>query len=171
MATCRDSLVLAGSWFDIFSFFASGAVLWRSRAANESAARKAADEATEESTSTPGGFKKGAQRGAKLRPGVIRMGLGVQKWSFWDRKSRNCSRVFPGLDESFGSGSGRDQGGPRGPRGHIFRQFCASRGPRGPRAPLWGAPLFPFVAHGSTGNSVVPSRTDPWFCTPRSRMT
>ena len=42
--TCRDSLVLAGSWFWHFlAFLAPGAVLWRDREASESASRKAAE--------------------------------------------------------------------------------------------------------------------------------
>ena len=52
--TCRDSLVLAGSWFWHFlAFLASGAVLSRGREASESASRKAADEAAEASKIGP----------------------------------------------------------------------------------------------------------------------
>ena len=56
--TCRDSLVLAGSWFWHFlAFLASRAVLSRGREASESASRKAADEAAEASKICPGRSK------------------------------------------------------------------------------------------------------------------
>ena len=51
---CRDSLVLAGSWFSHFlAFLAFGAVLSRGREASESDSRKASDEAAEASKIAP----------------------------------------------------------------------------------------------------------------------
>ena len=64
--TCRDSLVLAGSWFWHFlAFLASGAVLSRGREASESASRKAADEAAEASKIAPRRVENRAPRRPK----------------------------------------------------------------------------------------------------------
>ena len=68
--TCRDSLVLAGSWFGRFlAFLASGAVLSRGREASESASRKAVDEAAEASKICPRRVENQAPRRPKWPPG------------------------------------------------------------------------------------------------------
>ena len=68
--TCRDSLVLAGSWFWHFlAFLASGAVLSRGREASERASRKAGDEAAEASKIGPRRVENRAPRSGDLLGG------------------------------------------------------------------------------------------------------
>ena len=82
--TCRDSLVLAGSWFWHFlAFLAPGAVLWRDREASESAPRKAADEAAEASKIGPRRVENRAPRRPKWPPGGLWGPLGRQLGARW----------------------------------------------------------------------------------------
>ena len=86
--TCRDSLVLAGSWFWHFlAFLASGAVLSRGREASESASRKAADEAAEASKIGPRRVENRAPRGPTWRPGGLWGPLGRQLGAIWREHS------------------------------------------------------------------------------------